>query len=75
MVNRNANKMETWNGLGSLIQCKLWLGPKLLSLNKRIDLNIVNSIGKAKQSKLVFDYEFGLQTWMHMDLNILIQIR
>ena len=38
MVNRNENNMETWNGLGSLIQCKLWLGPKLLSLNKRIDL-------------------------------------
>ena len=28
---------------------------------------MANSIRKAKYSKLVFDYEFGLQTQMHMD--------
>ena len=48
MVNRNELKMKTWKGLGSLIQCKLWLGPKPLSLNKRLDLMYSKLIEKGK---------------------------
>ena len=48
MVNRNELKMKTWKGLGSLIQCKLWLGPKPLPLNKRLDLMYSKLIGKVK---------------------------
>ena len=47
---------ETWKRLGSLIQCKLWLVPKPLSLNKRLDLMYSKLIEKAKQSN-GFDYE------------------